>query len=83
LRERHSALGDGRLDERLPLAQGDVAVAEVEVAREGDLEPLADPQRAVRLDIDTDVRGQQREVVRPGGCRESECGESRSAERRD
>jgi len=54
----------------------------VEVAREGDLESLADPERAVRLDVDADVGGEQREAVRPGGSRESECDESRSAERR-
>ena len=82
LRVRDAALGDRGLDERLALAQGDVAVAEVEVAGEGDLDPLADPERAVRLDVDPDVGREQREVVRPGSARESECEECRGAERR-
>jgi hypothetical protein len=44
----------------------------VEVAREGDPEPFADPERAVRLDVDPDVGGEQREAVCPGGAGESE-----------
>jgi len=54
----------------------------VEVAGEGDLDPLADPEGAVRLDVDADVGREQREVVRSGRARESECQESRGAERR-
>ena len=57
---------------RLALAQRDVAVAEVEVTREGDLEAFADPERAVRLDVDGDVPGEEREAVR---ARETRCGE--------
>jgi hypothetical protein len=56
-------------------------MSEVEVAREGDLDALADPERAVRLHVDADVGGEQREVVRPRGAGESECQESRGAER--
>jgi len=48
----------------------------VEVAREGDLEPLADPEGAVRLHVDADVGGEQREGVRPSGAGEGE-GEER------
>jgi len=44
----------------------------VEVAREGDLEPLAYPERAVGLDVDADVGGEQREPVRPGDSRQRE-----------
>jgi len=38
----------------------------VEVAGEGDVESLADPERAVRLDVDGDVGREEREVV--GAC---------------
>ena len=61
--ERSAALRDRRVDERLSLAERDVAVAEEEVARERDLEALADAERAVRLDVDGDVGLQQREAV--------------------
>ena len=63
LPERDAALGDRRVHERLAVAERDVAVAEVEVARERDLEPLADAERAVRLDVDGDVGREQREAV--------------------
>ncbi len=77
-RERDAALGDRRVHERLALAERDVAVAEEEVAREADLEPLAHPERAVGLDVDRDVGLEQREAVGVRGARESE----RRAERR-
>jgi hypothetical protein len=53
-------------------------VAVVEVAREGDLDPLADPERAVRLDVDRDVRGKEPEVV---GSRDSGGGKRRERAR--
>jgi hypothetical protein len=56
-------------------------VAVVEVAREGDLDPLADPERAVRLDVDRDVRGEEREVVGSRDSREGECARRASQER--
>jgi hypothetical protein len=52
----------------------------VEVARERRLDPLADAERAVVLDVDGDVGREQREVVSRRSCRErknSGCGESR------
>jgi hypothetical protein len=42
----------------------------VEVAREGDVEAFADPERAVRLDVDGDVRREEREAIR---ARETRC----------
>lgn len=38
-------------------------MAEVEVTRERDLEALADPERAVGLDLDRDVGREEREAV--------------------
>jgi hypothetical protein len=52
----------------------------VEIAREGDLDPLADPERAVRLNVDRDVRREEREVVGP---RDSGDGERRERGRRE
>jgi hypothetical protein len=52
----------------------------VEVARECDLDPLADTERAVRLDVDRDIRGEEREVV---GSRDSGEGERRERGRRE
>jgi hypothetical protein len=78
---RDAALDDGRAHERLPWAQRDVAVAEVEVAREGDLEPFADSERSVRLDVDPDVRGEEREAVRASGAGQRERNERRRRER--
>ena len=71
-RERDAALGDRRVHERLAFTQRDVAVPEEEVAREADLEPLAYPERAVRLNVDRDVGLEQREAVgvRRAGKRE-------------
>ena len=69
-----AVLGDRREDQAFALPQRDVAVAEVEAAREGDLEPFADPEGAVRLDVDGDVRREEREAVRARGGREDERG---------
>jgi hypothetical protein len=49
----------------------------VEVAREGDLEPLAHAERAVLLDVDRDVGLEQREAVGAGGAGKGECCDSR------
>jgi hypothetical protein len=68
-----SALGDGRIDQRLARSEWDVAVAEVEVARERDLEAFAYAERAVLLDVDGDVGGEQGEAV---GARRAGEGES-------
>jgi hypothetical protein len=52
----------------------------MEAAGERNFEPLADAERAVRLDVDGDVGREQREAVSRGGGRngkEDGCGESR------
>jgi hypothetical protein len=46
----------------------------VEVARERDLELLADADRSVRLYLDADVRGEQGEAVSRSCGREGEGG---------
>ena len=77
-RVRDGALDDEWIEERLAFAERDVAVPEVEVARERDLELLAHADRAVRLHLDADVGGKQRVTVsrscgRNGeGCRRGE-----------
>ena len=81
-RERDAALGDRRVHERLALAERDVAVPEEEVAREADLEPLAHPERAVRLDVDCDVGLEQREAVGVGSAGEASAAQ-REGERRE
>jgi hypothetical protein len=58
-----AALGDGREDERLTRTQRDIAVPEVEVAVKGNLDPFADPERAVLLDVDGHVRREEREAI--------------------
>lgn len=70
--ERNAALGDGRVDERLAVAKRYVAISEREVPRECDLEPFADPERAVVLDVDRDVCREQREAVSARRIRQSE-----------
>ena len=72
LEVRDTALGDGREDESLTCAQRDIAVAEVEVAGEGDIDALADPERAVGLDLDGEVGREKREAVGMRGTREGE-----------
>jgi hypothetical protein len=70
-----AALGNRRIHERLARSQGDVAVTEVEVAREGNLDPLADPESPVRLDVDRDVGGEKREAVGARGAGQRERGD--------
>ena len=74
LPERDSALRDGRVHERFAFPERDVAIAEVEVARERDLEALAHPERSVGLDVDGDVRLEQGEAVSARGPRQCERG---------
>jgi len=47
----------------------------VEVAREGNLDPLADPESPVRLDVDRDVGGEKREAVGARGAGQRERGD--------
>jgi len=71
---RDASLGYGGQDEALAFSKGNVPVAEMEVAREGDLDPLADPESAVRLDVDGDVGGEEREAVSSRSTREGKRG---------
>jgi hypothetical protein len=80
LYEGDAALRNRGVDERLTRPQRNVAIAEVEVAREGDLDPLADPECPVRLDVDGDVGGEKREAVGARGTGQRErrdCGKRR------
>ena len=74
LPERDAPLRDGWVHERLAFPERDVAVAEVEVAGECHLEPLAHSERAVRLDVDGDVGLEEREAVCARGPRQRERG---------
>ena len=69
---RDAPFDDERIHERLACAERDVAVAEVEVARERDLETLAHAHRPVRLQLDADVGGEQREAVGARRARQRE-----------
>lgn len=75
---REAALRHGREHEALPFAERDVSVAVVEVARERDLELLADAEGPVRLDVDSDVGREKREIV---GVRDSRKDEGDDDER--
>ena len=63
---------DERVHERLACAERDVAVAEVEVARERDLETLAHAHRPVLLQLHADIGGEQREAVGARRARQRE-----------
>ena len=58
-------------------------IPEVEVAGEGDLEPFADAERAVALNLDGHVRLEQGEAVGPGGRREGKRDRHRRGDRDD
>ena len=53
--ERDAVLRDRGVDQCLAVAKRDVAIPEREVPGERDLDPLADTERAVLLDVDRDV----------------------------
>jgi hypothetical protein len=74
-----TTLRHGREHEALSWTERDVPVTEVEVAGEGDLKLLADPEGAVRLDVDGDVGRDERKVV---GARDSWEGEGGKREGR-
>ena len=83
LPEGHAALRDRREHERLAVTQRDVAVPVEEIAGEGDLEPLADAERAVRLHVDGDVGLEQGEAVGVRDARKSEsCDRDEAANQR-
>ena len=59
-------LRDRHLVERLPVAERDLAEGAAEVTVEGERDHLVDDQRPVRVDLDDDVRGGQRERLGGG-----------------
>ena len=81
--ERDAVLCDRGVDKCLAVAKPDVAIPEREISREPDLDPLADTERAVVLDVDRDVGREQIEAVSRSGARKSQryaSGQSQTAD---